>query len=798
MGCGVSKLNDESKVTTTRRLVLTQNNNVVKTSDNTENGYILKNGIANNRNSKRQKLIKPRLSSIEERSLEKQKISPIPIQAKAIQTETESIFGYKSQYTQTEFDFLPDDEFEFFNNEIADLTIERSGDSQTLLAPLSPNYELSSNNAFIRTENIIGKGSMRAQVTIDVGIQVVWEKATSSTQTKLAIAKSKFLTRFDNFTQIENVKQPASFAFKLHDFESQTDPLIAARAANGAGNDLNILQTYDNISSPFSHIEKELSINAVEAKKKNFDVRLQEALNKLLDDMEDSFVAQKSVVKRKDANIQTDNDPITDEAPEYAARPPPTRKKEMIPSVTIFKDVDKIVLETPEEETKSLKTLVKYLCDSVPNDLFKVRAIFRWIAENIKYDWKCMDISLSSNQILQVREGVCKDYCQLFSDMCQAAGLRVKKIQGFAKGYDYRPGHHFKPGEDIIHNWNAVYIFGAWRLVDTTWGTGYTDHSGKFQKKLNEHFFLTDPESLIWTHFPYDEVEANYERWQLLDKPVNLDDFNAMPKVTPYFFEFNLKIRTKYQNPLTFRVQTEIKIGAHETMRYKYKLYPADEVENSSLNHYVFCQLKEDRLVGSFICIPPIEGRYYLKIYAKPERHMQEKQTESSSLHSAITFLLECNRARKYIEPFPLNELPWGPTQSFYDYRMKLHNQIGPVVSTWGGKRRLCIESVEPMLITYQVMDSDGMEMDAKNLVLREDNGNKINFTISFPRVGMFKFSIFGMPKPKQKGKWRLPLLATFLIDCKLAKLPPQDEDPPPERISNAEITENSEKKKKK
>ncbi|GFT72918.1 kyphoscoliosis peptidase [Trichonephila clavipes] len=51
------------------------------------------------------------------------------------------------------------------------------------------------------------------------------------------------------------------------------------------------------------------------------------------------------------------------------------------------------------------------------------------------------------------------------------ANIRVKRIHGFAKGFDYRPGHQFHPGEDITHAWNAVFIFGAWRLIDVTWGT---------------------------------------------------------------------------------------------------------------------------------------------------------------------------------------------------------------------------------------------------------------------------------------------------------------------------------------
>lgn len=62
-------------------------------------------------------------------------------------------------------------------------------------------------------------------------------------------------------------------------------------------------------------------------------------------------------------------------------------------------------------------------------------------------------------------------------------------------------------------------------------------------------------------------------------------------------------------------------------------------------------------------------------------------------------------------------------------------------------------------------------------------SGQTFSFTITPPRQGMFKFLVFGMPKPKQKGKWRLPLLASFLVDCKIAKITvkdPNEEDPPP------------------
>lgn len=154
--------------------------------------------------------------------------------------------------------------------------------------------------------------------------------------------------------------------------------------------------------------------------------------------------------------------------------------------------------------------------------------------------------------------------------------------------------------------------------------------------------------------------------------------------------------------------------------------------------------------------------------------------TDNTGLPFVVSLMLECERARKYLEPYPLNELPWGPTQAFFDFKMKLLNQAGPTISTWGGKRKIIFDTLETMLVTHQMFDSDGMEMDIRTYVLKEEAGTKLTYTIVPPRVGKFKFMLFGMPKPKQRGKWRLPLLATFMIDCKLAKLPPPEDDPSP------------------
>lgn len=130
------------------------------------------------------------------------------------------------------------------------------------------------------------------------------------------------------------------------------------------------------------------------------------------------------------------------------------------------------------------------------------------------------------------------------------------------------------------HAWNAVYIYGGWRLVDCTWGAGTTNpESGDFERLLNEHFFLPDPEELIYTHFPYDEAESNYSKWQLLDQPISLETFNIMPLLNSMFFEYSLKISKDLPLPLVTQEHVDIKIWAFEVIRYKYKFFFRDQVK---------------------------------------------------------------------------------------------------------------------------------------------------------------------------------------------------------------------------
>ena len=50
---------------------------------------------------------------------------------------------------------------------------------------------------------------------------------------------------------------------------------------------------------------------------------------------------------------------------------------------------------------------------------------------------------MTTRDVLKEKVGVCRQYVQIFSEMCQLANIKVKSLRGFAKGHTYIPGIAF-------------------------------------------------------------------------------------------------------------------------------------------------------------------------------------------------------------------------------------------------------------------------------------------------------------------------------------------------------------------
>lgn len=473
---------------------------------------------------------------------------------------------------------------------------------------------------------------------------------------------------------------------------------------------------------------------------------------------------------KSDASIQTDRqtaDP--DNVPELAPRPPPCLKAQLVGNCR-FGHLDQRALQVPDIARRSVRSLVGYLTGAATCDMDRVRLFYFWICHNIRYNVRYADLQMTPGDVLESRIGVCRDYARLFSEMCRLSDIRVRELSGFAKGFDYRAGHNFRPGHDAPgHTWNAVFLNASWRFIDCTWGTGFVNSLGQFQDRFSEHFFLTDPDVFAWTHFPWGNSDETCSRWQLLEQPLSLAEFNVRPKVYPHFFEYRVRIRSAeaLKCPLVFAYSTEILLSAPQVLHYKYKLYPADGVEGHQLDRYVFCQLKEERLLGSFTVTPPDDGHYLLKVYARPDCVGRES---ALVLDCIVVFVLECTKAWKNVARMPPNDQPWGPTGYLAEFGLRFLNVTTPVLVVVTGRRTLLLETSRAMLISQQLTDADGNPIGQKNVIHRtraKDNSDVVRFVVQPPDVGLFKLTIYACPDPNDRGRYPLPRVATFLVDCK-------------------------------
>ncbi len=183
-------------------------------------------------------------------------------------------------------------------------------------------------------------------------------------------------------------------------------------------------------------------------------------------------------------------------------------------------EIDDHARSAPFSVGRNLKKLTEYLVEPAKNDSQKVRSFYIWITDNIKYDLNAYlsgdHGSLEPEDVLRTKDAVCQGYSQLFKAMCDQAGIQAFLISGYSKGYGYRANNVITEPD---HAWNIVNIDGRWELIDATWGSGYVNEKNKYVTRFNESFFLSNPETFIYTHLP----EA--PMWQLLDCPISLETF---------------------------------------------------------------------------------------------------------------------------------------------------------------------------------------------------------------------------------------------------------------------------------
>ncbi len=300
-----------------------------------------------------------------------------------------------------------------------------------------------------------------------------------------------------------------------------------------------------------------------------------------------------------------------------------------------FSDVDDHALRAPADAEKSYETLGRYLVEVAKNDEQRMRAIFRWVTQNIAYDTKTFfsgDLSASSaGNALKERKAVCDGYAGLFEQIAKAANLEVVKIAGFAKGYGFVAGGRVSGRPN--HAWNAVKINGTWRLVDCTWGAGYVDEEKQYVRMFQEHYFLTPPEEFIYDHFPADK------QWQLLETPVTQDQYESFVFLRPAFFWSGLKLKSHASATVEARKELTMTL---EAAPHALVLARLQRGEKKLDDTRVFTQRSGREI--EIRCSFPDEGTYTLRLFAK-------RKNDPGQYSWALDYRIDCREGSSLLYP---------------------------------------------------------------------------------------------------------------------------------------------------
>uniref|UniRef100_A0A1I8JJZ9 LIM zinc-binding domain-containing protein n=1 Tax=Macrostomum lignano TaxID=282301 RepID=A0A1I8JJZ9_9PLAT len=346
---------------------------------------------------------------------------------------------------------------------------------------------------------------------------------------------------------------------------------------------------------------------------------------------------------------QSDAVPII---PERVPSPvaPTRRKSALYTDASIFRQLDEHVINIAEGEQLTFTDLADQLTTMCMSELEKVRAIFRWITVKdlsaLRIDKWNPDTPMGLLRGIQFGT---ETYHVLFMRLCSYAGIHAVEIKGYSKSVGYEPGMKFRQANKFKNTWNAVYVEGEWRLIQCNWaarhlvfnrttgssqaasaaaapatspstssGTSGGGASENLRYHYDEHYFLTDPDQFIYEFYPLDP------RWQLLEKPISLAEFEELPFVRSAFFQYGMRFPSGTKAVL----ETDTTGGAILELGLRdpslplvchYQLRNAEtgaaHYKGTKLDRFVFFTVRSPGRLVFDVHVPNLDA-YFLEIFA--------------------------------------------------------------------------------------------------------------------------------------------------------------------------------------
>ena len=144
-----------------------------------------------------------------------------------------------------------------------------------------------------------------------------------------------------------------------------------------------------------------------------------------------------------------------------------------LPAVTLTNITVSGNKQRAAEVLAEVKALSDKICRGLTSEYDKLRAISRWVSENIYYDHPAFNAGipqkcLTLEYILENRSGVCGSYANITAALCQAQGILCYNVDGEAIP---SINTYAEQNRGEAHEWNYAYINGRGIWVDSGWNS---------------------------------------------------------------------------------------------------------------------------------------------------------------------------------------------------------------------------------------------------------------------------------------------------------------------------------------
>ncbi|XP_071162987.1 uncharacterized protein [Mytilus edulis] len=446
--------------------------------------------------------------------------------------------------------------------------------------------------------------------------------------------------------------------------------------------------------------------------------------------------------------------------------PPKLKKKEFLKNIN-FADIDYIVSEAPLDLlTKSMWDVVEYLVITPDGkqigDLLKIRAIFRWMTSYDVYSIDSEMIPPTDSPLEHMLKIQCDliSHAQMFYMLCLLADIPCVIINGITKGELYKVGCDIKCDE-LYSQWNAVYVKGQWQFVDVFWAStcvlgrnidntinissdGKISREGDIDEivKYHEFYFFSDPNELIYTHFPDEEF------WQLLPVPVNFSKFEKSPYLREYFHMYEMSIveRSCISNKLTAEKETiniSFALPPKRSSNYIFKVMLTQQRTQIQTNKPVDILLErfvsvihtQDKVI--FKVRLPFYGKYQFDVYGCDF-------TKSNNFSLVCSYMIDCIDPKEPCLPFPdFPEIGFGNNPHAEKLDIYAISPKSPFVRTGNGVVEFIIHIDAKLEISHMLKSLlIGSGTLSRHVVARREK-DKYIANIKLPREGEYAVKFY-------------------------------------------------------